>query len=465
MNTIKMIKIKNNVILVSLIVSIIFTCLFLMINISILSSFNLSSKDFGGSGLLISYKIIYYFLTISCGVLFISVIYKVYIEYVYLKSIDILEYVFIIVGVVTQIIYLFTTNIYLQLIEEVLTITGGKQQSLFGMANSLGKAIGITSGLTTFRKVLSFILILISLVCLGIALFYAKKRMSSDIDLKEKGLSNRSINILSNKEFFKRVFTKKFMIISGSILGAIVIIFSIFLVFSNNIDAEVSTKDIDFKVHYKGYDKYATAKCDVKGHAKVINLNNSKKQKEIEEIIKNPIVEISKNKDLTNGDEIKITLTFKDVNGIKIKYDNKKIEKTVKVSNLPVIVTSQNDISKEDLEKLEKNMEDKILDRFLLKKGLKISKLKSLEKIPTLEDLKNKSQNPNKYEGYNLVNIYKVTSEKLNKERVVIMKASDIEYHDGKLICSIKPLPDGDLADRTISSLESEGFKEVGNKG
>lgn len=126
MNTIKMIKIKNNVILVSLIVSIIFTCLFLMINISILSSFNLSSKDFGGSGLLISYKIIYYFLTISCGVLFISVIYKVYIEYVYLKSIDILEYVFIIVGVVTQIIYLFTTNIYLQLIEEVLTITGGK---------------------------------------------------------------------------------------------------------------------------------------------------------------------------------------------------------------------------------------------------------------------------------------------------------------------------------------------------
>lgn len=239
--------------------------------------------------------------------------------------------------------------------------------------------------------------------------------MNGDLKVGNNGGPQKSENEFINKvKIFSRNAKRKFnrlpqltKLILFSCLAVIILVMG-FLALSKSSeeDGRVDTSNIELKIHVDGYNGHAKAWAEAIGKPSIKALSDKDNYEEIEKEINEPEIELSKEKDIKNGDEIKAILKFKS-DKFKIKFSKEIIEEKIIVEGLKILFNSIGDIKERDLAEMDNKSREKIAENYSYDRysNVNISLIKAYERKNDEEDIKNGLRGGN---GFKCIFIYKV---------------------------------------------------------
>ena len=121
-------------------------------------------------------------------------------------------------------------------------------------------------------------------------------------------------------------------------------------------DGKIDTSKADIKVEISGFDGYGKAKLS-KEEVENLDVESFNDEYSADDILDNIDIKLKANKleNLSNGDEIKVTMTFENTSNLNIDIANKKIIKKIKVKGLEKIINSLDDFDDDTLDRMNKD--------------------------------------------------------------------------------------------------------------
>lgn len=227
------------------------------------------------------------------------------------------------------------------------------------------------------------------------------------------------VNSIDKEEVKQKVQkNKKPIIIAICVVAAIIILIGGFKIVKEVLtpEAVVSVADMSVDVRFTGFDGEAKAEAMVSGYPMVTEVKHPERTGEIQKIVQDYEIKLSKEDNIKNGDEVVATVTFKEPKGIKLKYDKTQLENKATAKDLEEFVKKYKEI-KNHADRLETDAKKKIVGsyRFSDSKNLKIEKIAMYERPLTKdtiesEKLRGGSMLSNYYELYI---VYKVSGDRV----------------------------------------------------
>lgn len=437
---------------------------FLLINMGVLSG-NINDSDaiYKVYNLANIYKIIYYLAFVNWLLLIATFAYTCYIRINKSINIKTRDNFFLVLALISWLIAFFTSRVYLKFLDGAKKMLGGGSEgfSFSGLFSNGFEVDRLVSQMTTFRELSNYLFLILALISLIISayLYYKKlylgkspksmdneldmianKVKKSSLDAKEKLVNAKNklddsikdatnydayedydTEIINNMNIGKRAsnfddyddyhtyadnepreFNKKLLLIPGLILILIVGFFGYKLISEKlKPDALISTSNVDININYEGYDGYATAYAEIFEYPRIEEIKDESQREKITRILSNPEIKLSKEEKIKNGDEITATLSYPDMGDLKLKFDNDKLIKTVKVENLDTLINSIKDIPQEAIDRMDKVAKKSIKD-YIYGSDLKVTKVRVYEEKISDADLANQTSGAN----YSITNVY-----------------------------------------------------------
>lgn len=271
----------------------------------------------------------------------------------------------------------------------------------------------------------------------------------------------------------------KFLFIGLGILAAIILFFvgkSIY--FALQPDAEFDTSGVDVKINVEGYSGYANAWAETTDYPILSQYKNKFLKEEIEQAY-NQKITLDKEKNIKNGDVITATVEYTSLPPYKVSFSDDKIEKKFKVKGLDKFINSYDDISEDNVEKFEGDIQKEISDQYLSDGSFFSTKTKNLEiELAGLYEKKVSKKDLEKGQGgsFSLAYIYKVNYDEIEKdynddgdevektkakETFVVYVVSDIIEKNGAIDYNIHQLYSDIGEADAVNKIKFDGYKEV----
>lgn len=272
---------------------------------------------------------------------------------------------------------------------------------------------------------------------------------------------------------------KKFLFIGLGVLAAIILLFAgRFIYYALQPDAEFDTSGVDIKINVEGYSGYANAWAETTDSPILSQYKNKFLKEEIEEAY-NQKITLDKEKNIKNGDVITATVEYTALPPYKVSFSDDKIEKKFKVKGLDKFINSYDDISEDNVEKFEGDIQKEISDQYLSDGSFFSTKTKNLEiELAGLYEKKvsKKELENNQGGSFSLAYIYKINYDEVNKdynddgdevektkpkETFVVYVVSNIIEKNGAIDYNIQQLySDIEEAD-AVNKIKFDGYKEI----
>ena len=272
---------------------------------------------------------------------------------------------------------------------------------------------------------------------------------------------------------------KKFLFIGLGVLAAIILLFAgRFIYYALQPDAEFDTSGVDVKINVEGYSGYANAWAETTDYPILSQYKNKFLKEEIEEAY-NQKITLDKEKNIKNGDVITATVEYTALPPYKVSFSDDKIEKKFKVKGLDKFINSYDDISEDNVEKFEGDIQKEISDQYLSDGSFFSTKTKNLEiELAGLYEKKvsKKELENNQGGSFSLAYIYKINYDEVNKnynddgdevektkpkETFVVYVVSNIIEKNGAIDYNIQQLySDIEEAD-AVNKIKFDGYKEI----
>lgn len=272
---------------------------------------------------------------------------------------------------------------------------------------------------------------------------------------------------------------KKFLFIGLGVLAAIILLFAgRFIYYALQPDAEFDTSGVDVKINVEGYSGYANAWAETTDYPILSQYKNKFLKEEIEQAY-NQKITLDKEKNIKNGDVITATVEYTALPPYKVSFSDDKIEKKFKVKGLDKFINSYDDISEDNVEKFEGDIQKEISDQYLSDGSFFSTKTKNLEiELAGLYEKKvsKKELENNQGGSFSLAYIYKINYDEVNKdynddgdevektkpkETFVVYVVSNIIEKNGAIDYNIQQLySDIEEAD-AVNKIKFDGYKEI----
>lgn len=275
---------------------------------------------------------------------------------------------------------------------------------------------------------------------------------------------------------------KKYLFISLGVLGLIILFFvGKFVYFGLKPDAEFNTSGVDIKFDVNGYSGYANATATTIGEPILSQYKNKFLKEDIEDAYDTKI-SLDKKKNLKNGDVITATVKFTGKTPYKIAFSNDTIEKKYKVKGLNKFINSYNEISENNIEKFEEDIQKDISDQYISTGGFFSNKTKNLEiSLSGIYEKKVEKEALENGQGgfFSLIYLYKVNYDEVKsdfnddgdevekttpKETYVVYEVSNIVEQNGAIDYNIQKLYYDIEEKDAINKIKFDGYKQVNVK-
>lgn len=289
-----------------------------------------------------------------------------------------------------------------------------------------------------------------------------------------------------------------FAILGLCVLGAIVF-FSFGQKDGKNIlkkaDGKIDTSKADIKVEISGFDGYGKAKLSKK-EVENLDIESLNDEYSAEDILDNIDIKLKANKleNLSNGDEIKVTMNFENNSDLDIDISNKKVIKKIKVKGLEEIINSLDDFDDDTLDRMNKDaIKNLSKDFYDPNKGSDIdhyyngdkmnyefNQLATLEKPLTEEEIIEKSKFDNQ-KSYAIAMIYEIKFEEIKEmdwdddadETIITKKEDKVKYavftfeniqkNNGGIIYSTNRPYLVDSEEKALNQIKYDGYELIDN--
>lgn len=298
----------------------------------------------------------------------------------------------------------------------------------------------------------------------------------------------------------KKTLTKiLFAVLGLCVLGAIVF-FSFSQKDGKNIlkksDGKIDTSKADIKVEISGFDGYGKAKLSKK-EVENLDIESLNDDYSAEDILDNIDIKLKANKleNLSNGDEIKVTMNFENNSDLDVDISNKKVVKKIKVKGLEEIINSLDDFDDDTLDRMNKDAIKNLskdfydpdkgsdIDHYYTgnKMNYKFNQLATLEKPLTEEEIIEKSKFDNQ-KSYAIAMIYEIKFEEIKEmdwdddadETIITKKEDKVKYavftfeniqkNNGGIIYSTNRPYLVDSEEKALNQIKYDGYELINDE-
>ncbi|WP_244261655.1 hypothetical protein [Anaerococcus hydrogenalis] len=260
-------------------------------------------------------------------------------------------------------------------------------------------------------------------------------------------------------------------------------------------DGKIDTSKADIKVEISGFDGYGKAKLS-KNEIENLDIESFNDDYSTDDILDSIDIDLKANKleNLSNGDEIEITINFKNTSDLDIDITNKKVVKKIKVKGLEKIINSLDDLDDDTLDRMNKDARKKLgKDFYDRNKGsdddkyhtgdkmnYEFNQLAILEKPLTKEEIIEKSKFDNQ-KSYAIAMVYeikfqevkdykydddtnkKVITKKEDKVKYAVFTFENIQKNNGGIIYSTNRPYLVDSEEKALNQIKYDGYELIDN--
>lgn len=260
-------------------------------------------------------------------------------------------------------------------------------------------------------------------------------------------------------------------------------------------DGKIDTSKADIKVEISGFDGYGKAKLS-KEEVENLDVESFNDDYSTEDILDSIDIDLKANKleNLSNGDEIEITINFKNTSDLDIDITNKKVVKKIKVKGLEKIINSLDDLDDDTLDRMNKDaIKNLSKDFYDPDKGSDVEKytvgdkmnyefnqLATLEKPLTEKEIIEKSKFDNQ-KSFAIAMVYeikfqevkdydwdddtdkKVITKKEDKVKYAVFTFENIQKNNGGIIYSTNRPYLVDSEEKALNQIKYDGYELIDN--
>ena len=260
-------------------------------------------------------------------------------------------------------------------------------------------------------------------------------------------------------------------------------------------DGKIDTSKADIKVEISGFDGYGKAKLS-KEEVENLDVESFNDDYSTENSLDSIDIDLKANKleNLSNGDEIEITINFKNTSDLDIDITNKKVVKKIKVKGLEKIINSLDDLDDDTLDRMNKDAKEKLgKDFYDQNKGsddekyytgdkmnYEFNQLATLEKPLTEKEIIEKSKFDNQ-KSFAIAMVYeikfqevkdydwdddtdkKVITKKEDKAKYAVFTFENIQKNNGGIIYSTNRPYLVDSEEKALNQIKYDGYELIDN--
>lgn len=259
-------------------------------------------------------------------------------------------------------------------------------------------------------------------------------------------------------------------------------------------DGKIDTSKADIKVEISGFDGYGKAKLS-KNEIENLDIESFNDDYSTDDILDSIDIDLKANKleNLSNGDEIEITINFKNTSDLDIDITNKKVVKKIKVKGLEKIINSLDDLDDDTLDRMNKDAKKKLSEDFNDRKkdsdstyyngdkmNYEFNLLASLQRPLTKEEIIEKSKFDNQ-KSYALAMVYEikyqevkdykwdddsdkqVITKKEDKAKYAVFTFENIQKNNGGIIYSTNRPYLVDSEEKALNQIKYDGYELIDN--
>ena len=261
-------------------------------------------------------------------------------------------------------------------------------------------------------------------------------------------------------------------------------------------DGKIDTSKADIKVEISGFDGYGKAKLSKK-EVENLDIESLNDDYSAEDILDNIDIKLKANKleNLSNGDEIKVTMNFENNSDLDIDISNKKVVKKIKVKGLEEIINSLDDLDDDTLDRMNKDAIKNLskdfydpykgsdIDNYTVgnKMNYEFNQLSTLEKPLTEKEIIEKSKFDNQ-KSYAIAIIYEIKFEEVKKykwddvtnKKVITKKEprakyavftfENIQKNNGGIIYSTNRPYLVDSEEKALNQIKYDGYELINDE-
>ena len=261
-------------------------------------------------------------------------------------------------------------------------------------------------------------------------------------------------------------------------------------------DGKIDTSKADIKVEISGFDGYGKAKLS-KEEVENLDVESFNDDYSTENILDSIDIDLKANKleNLSNGDEIEITINFKNTSDLDIDITNKKVVKKIKVKGLEKIINSLDDLDDDTLDRMNKDAKEKLgKDFYDQNKGsddekyytgdkmnYEFNQLATLEKPLTEKEIIEKSKFDNQ-KSFAIAMVYeikfqevkdydwdddtdkKVITKKEDKAKYAVFTFENIQKNNGGIIYSTNRPYLVDSEEKALNQIKYDGYELINDE-
>ena len=261
-------------------------------------------------------------------------------------------------------------------------------------------------------------------------------------------------------------------------------------------DGKIDTSKADIKVEISGFDGYGKAKLS-KEEVENLDVESFNDEYSADDILDNVDIKLKANKleNLSNGDEIEITMTFENNSDLDIDISDKKVVKKIKVKGLEEIINSLDDLDDDTLDRMNKDAIKNLskdfydpykgsdIDNYTVgnKMNYEFNQLSTLEKPLTEKEIIEKSKFDNQ-KSFAIAMVYeikfqevkdydwdddtnkKVITKKEDKAKYAVFTFENIQKNNGGIIYSTNRPYLVDSKEKALNQIKYDGYKLINDE-